>query len=71
VYAVEHLWKGVMLSFESVTSRKVCQYSVSLPEMCSMEQIAGLIYVNVAKNHRDSLAAWKSHFERLGVPLFQ
>jgi len=71
VYAVEHLWKGVVLTFESFTSRSMCQYNVSLPEKCSREQIAGLIYMNIASNHRDSVAVWRSHFEQLGVPLFQ
>lgn len=71
VYAVEHLWKGVVLTFESFSSRSICQYSVSLPEKCSVEQIAGLIYMNVSSNHRESAAAWRHHFEQIGVPLFQ
>jgi hypothetical protein len=71
VYAVEHLWKGVVLTFELFTSRSMCQYEVSLPQKCSVEQIAGLIYVNIAESHRESAGAWKSHFESLGVPLFQ
>ncbi len=71
VYAVEHLWKGVVLTFESFTSRSMCQYDVSLPEKCSVEQIAGLIYMNISANYRESAGAWKSYFEQLGVPLFQ
>jgi len=71
VYAVEHLFKGVRLTFESFTSRTMCQYEASLPEKCSVEQIAGLIYVNIAQNHRDSASAWQTHFARLGIPLFQ
>ena len=71
VYAVEHLWKGVVLTFESFTSRSMCQYDVSLPEKCSVEQIAGMIYMNISTNHRESAGAWKSYFEQLGVALFQ
>src|SRR5262249_12547890 len=71
VYAVEHLWKGVVLTFESITRRSMCQYEVSLPEKCSVEQIAGLIYINIAQNHRVTAPAWKAHFQQLGIALFQ
>ena len=71
VYAGEHLWKGVVLTFESFTSRSMSQYHVSPPEKCSVEQIAGLIYRNISSNHRESAGAWKSYFEQLGLPLFQ
>jgi hypothetical protein len=43
-----HPFKGVVLSLESVKPRTMCQYEVSLPEHCSVEQIAGLICVNIA-----------------------
>jgi hypothetical protein len=43
IYAVGHPYKGVVLNFESITPRKMCQYEVCLPERCSIEQIAGLI----------------------------
>src|SRR5213080_2650675 len=71
VYAVEHPFKGVMLTFESFTSRSMCQYQVTLPAKCSVEQIAGLIYLNIAHNFRDSKDAFKVHFEKLGIALFQ
>jgi len=64
-------FKGVALTFESFTPRTMCQYEVSLPECCSVEQIAGLIYVNIAQNFRDSAAMCKAHFQKLGLPLFQ
>ena len=32
IYAVEHPFKGVALIFESITTRTVCQYEVSLPK---------------------------------------
>jgi hypothetical protein len=71
VYAVEHPWKGAALTLESITPRTATQYEVACPTKCSREQIAGLIYVNIAKNFRGSAEAFKAHFQRLGVPLFQ
>jgi hypothetical protein len=38
-----------MLTFESITRRSTCQYSVSLPTECSLEQ-TGLIYLNVVQS---------------------
>jgi len=71
VYAIEHPWKGAALTLQSFTPRNMTQYEVSCPTKCSAEQIAGLIYINIAKNFRDSAEAFKAHFEKLGVPLFQ
>ena len=70
IYAVEHPIKGVALSFKSITPRTMCHYEVFLPERCSVEQIAGLIYVNIAENFRDSGAIFKAHFQKLGLKLF-
>lgn len=71
VHAVEHLWKGVVLTFERFTSRSMALYEVPVPEKCSVEQIAGLIYANIALNHRDCAPAWKSYFAALDIHLFQ
>lgn len=71
IYAVEHSFKGTALTFESFRPRTICQYEVSLPESCSAEQIATLIYVNVAQNFRGSAEICKAHFQKLGLPLFQ
>jgi len=71
IYAIEHPFKGIALTLESFTPRTMCQYEVSLPEHCSVEQIAGLIYVNIAQNFRGSAEMCKSHFQKLGLPLFQ
>ncbi len=71
IFAVEHPFRGVVLIFESITPRSMCQYEVSLPEHCSAEQIAGLIFVNIAQNFRGSAEMCKAHFEKLGLPLFQ
>jgi len=71
VYAVEHPWKGAALMLESFTPRTMTQYTVACPTKCSREQIAGLIYMNVAQNFRDSAEAFKTHFQPLGIPLFQ
>ena len=71
IYAVEHAFKGVALIFESITPRTMCQFEVTLPERCSVEQIADLIYINVAQNFRDSAEMFRDHFENLGLRLFQ
>jgi hypothetical protein len=71
IYAIEHPFKGVALTFETFTSRRISQAEVTLPETCSLEQIAGLIYLNVAQNYRDSKEACRAHFDHIGVPLFQ
>lgn len=71
VYAVGHGFKGVMLTFESIARRSMCQYEVSLPTKCSVERIAGLIYLNVLQNFPGSVNAFKAHFESVGIPLFQ
>lgn len=71
VYATEHPWKDAILVLESFSPRTMTQYDIACPTKCSAEQIAGLIYMNVATNFQDSADAFKSHFEKIGVPLFQ
>ena len=51
--------------------RRMCQYEVWLPERCSIEQIAGLIYVNILQSFQDSAATCKTYFHTLAIPLFQ
>lgn len=63
IHVVEHPYKGVGLIFESITPRTMCQYEVSLPERCSVEQIACLIYVNVVQNFRGSAEMYRAHFQ--------
>jgi hypothetical protein len=71
INAVEYPGKNVALFFSSVGPRTVYQYDTFLPESCSIEQIAGLIYVNIAENFRTSAEMFKVHFQKLGLPLFQ
>jgi hypothetical protein len=71
ILAVEHPIKGVVLIFEYITPRTMCQYETSLPEVCSVEQIAGLIYVNIALNFGDTADRCKAYFQELGLSLFQ
>jgi hypothetical protein len=71
VYAGDHLFNGVALTFESFTDRCISQSEVTLPEKCSVEQIAGLIYINVAQNFRDDKETFRAYFENVGIPLFQ
>jgi hypothetical protein len=71
VYATEHPWKGAVLVLESFTRRTLTQYDIACPTKCSAQKIAGLIYINIAQNFRDSKDAWKAHFDALGLALFQ
>jgi hypothetical protein len=71
VYAGDHLFKGVALTFESFTRRNISQSEVTLPDKCSVEQIAGLIYLNITQNFREAKEAFRNHFESLGIALFQ
>ena len=71
VYAIEHPWMGAAITLQSITPRTATRYEVACPTKCTAEQIAGLIYVNIAMNFRNSASAFKAHFEKLGVPLFQ
>ena len=45
------------------------QFDVAVPTRCSAEQIAGLIYVNIATNGRQDADTCRRHFEALNVPL--
>jgi hypothetical protein len=69
ICAVEYPVKCVVLIFTSIKPRTASHYEVSLPESCSVEQIAGLIYANIVQNFRDSATAFKGHFRKLGLSL--
>jgi hypothetical protein len=69
VYASEHPFKGVLLIFEEFTGRRICQYESTLLEECGIEQIAGLIYLNVAHNFHHASEEFRNHFSNLGIPL--
>src|SRR5579863_1531310 len=69
--AVEHPLNGVVIFFTHISPRTMAQFEISLPIRCSTEQIAGMIYANIAKICPDQAAAWKRHFQQLKVPLFQ
>ena len=71
INAVEYPGKCVALFFKSFTPRSMCLYDTFLPESCSIEQVAGLIYVNIAHNFRDHKEEFKAHLQKLGIPLFQ
>jgi hypothetical protein len=71
ISAAEHPWKGVVLLFQSFTSRRMSQFDVSLPTKCTVEQVAGLIYINIAHNFSDSKDACKSYFESRRIHMFQ
>jgi len=69
--AVEHPFKGVVVFFSGSTKRSMTQYEAGVAKACSVEQVAGLIYANVAMNFRDDAEAFKDHLSTLGIPLFQ
>ena len=71
VYATGHPWKGAVLVLESVSPGTMTQYDIACPTKCSAQQIAGLIYMNIAQKFRDSKDAWKTYFDALEVALFQ
>ena len=71
ISAVEQTWRGIVLTFEQFTPRTMRHYESCLPESCSVEQIAGLIYLNIAQNFRDNAATCKAYFQDLGITLFQ
>lgn len=69
--AVEHPLNGVVIFFTHISPRTMAQFEISLPIRCSAEQIAGMIYANVARICPNQAPAWKHHFQNLKVPLFQ
>lgn len=69
--AAEHPWKGVVIIFTCITPRAMSQFDVAVPTRCSVEQIAGLIYVNITTNCHHDAETCRRHFEALNVPLFQ
>jgi hypothetical protein len=69
--AVEHPFKGVVVFFSGSTPRAMTHYEAGVAKECSVEQIAGVIYANVAKNFREDADAFKHHITTLGIPLFQ
>lgn len=71
ISAAEHPWRGVVLMFQGFEPRSMCQLEAQLPTRCSVEQIAGLIYLNIAQNFRADRDACKKYFEAIGIPLFQ
>src|ERR1035438_2109234 len=60
ISAVENPLSGVALFFESAGNRTACQYESCAPEKCGVEQIAGLIDINIATNFRDSAELFRS-----------
>ncbi len=69
--AVEHPLKGVAVIFTSITPRSASQFDIGVATACPIDQIAGVIYANFARNFSEDAAACRQHFERLGVLVFQ
>jgi hypothetical protein len=71
ISAAEHPWRGIVLFFQRSSPRTIGAFDAALPAKCSLEQIAGLIYVNIACNSHEDGAACKAYFQTIGIPLFQ
>ena len=67
ISAVEHPLKGVALIFSSVGGRSACYFESSAPTCASSEQIAALIYTNLAKNIPADAGACRRKFCDLGI----
>ena len=71
IHAVEHPYKGVALFLSCYTPRTLCHFETCAPVCASIEQIACLIYVNVARSMRDQEPACKEYLEKLVLNVFQ
>jgi hypothetical protein len=69
--AIQHPLGGVEVVFTVVEPDMAAQFEIWLPDHCSTELIAGMIYSNIAKNLGEDAMTWKRHFQDLKVPLFQ
>jgi hypothetical protein len=61
----------VMAPKFSIRGTPSCDANSAFTSKCSAQQIAGLIYINIAQNFGDSEDAWKATFRRFGSGLFQ
>jgi hypothetical protein len=69
--AVEHPLDGVAVFFSCFRPDTATQFDITLPVICSFHLIAGMIYANIAKILPEDAPAWKRHFQKLKIPLFQ
>jgi hypothetical protein len=67
ITAVEHPLKGVALIFTSVGGRSAYYFESSAPTYASSEQIATLIYSNLAMNIPADARTCKVQFQELGI----
>ena len=67
ITAVEHPLKGVALIFSSIGGRSASYFESSAPAHASIEQIAALIYFNVAMNIASDAETCKRRFRGLGI----
>ena len=71
IQAVEHPYKGVALFLRAISNRTVGEIETCAPACASAEQIACLIYINVARWMKAEAASCKRYFEELNLHLFQ
>ncbi len=68
--AVEHPWKGVVIFFTELASRTACQTEIAMPNVASLEQIAGIIYSNFKSSFEENAATCKRYFQEIDVEPF-
>jgi hypothetical protein len=71
IVAIAHPFRGVALFITTISPRTMSQYETFLPEISGPDKIAGLIYINILMNSRDYASAFREHFVKMGIPLFQ
>lgn len=67
ITAVEHPLNGVALIFSSVGARTACFFESSAPTYTSLEQIAALIYSNLALSRSSDAKVCIGLFASLGI----
>ena len=69
--ALDYPLGGIALFFSGVGRDEAAFFEIKLPNLCSEEMVAGMIYVNIARAFPKDAAIWKRHFQNLKLPLFQ
>ncbi len=71
VKALDYPLGGIALFFSGVGRDEAAFFEIRLPNLCSTELVAGMIYANIARAFPKDAPIWKRHFQSLRLPLFQ
>lgn len=69
--ALDYPFGGIALFFSGVRSDAAAQFEIRVPNLCSPEMVAGMIYANIARVFPKDAPIWKGYFQKLNLPLFQ